>query len=211
MGLNLKLPESLNHLTPEEIEQLKAMLLNIDFNNHPNGVTIAFPITAKEFIKRVLIKEIGEVVKSHPWLGFVLISSGIEFLGKCIDTKNPTDWNKPGQSGPNFRDAINSLDAFSKYRDLLKRKDIDLYAELRCGLVHSFAPNSKGAIIGLSHGNKELPSKIDGTGNINFNADELYEDFKLACEFVIGQTYPNPNKMNEAKVFIQATIANPYL
>lgn len=41
----------------------------------------------KEFIANVLINEIGDILQHHHFLSFILICSGIEFLGKCWDDK----------------------------------------------------------------------------------------------------------------------------
>ncbi len=43
-------------------------------------------IRPKQFIETVLIKEIGELTNTNPYLSFVLIGIGIEFLGKCLDS-----------------------------------------------------------------------------------------------------------------------------
>ena len=37
-------------------------------------------------------------------------------------------------------------------------------------------------------------------GKVNFNIDELYADFKFACQDVMSRTYPVQNKMNSRKL-----------
>ena len=74
----------------------------------------------KDFIKKVLIKEVGELVESKPYIAFALMAIGIEFLGKCLDVKQQ-DWNK-GSSKKNFNKAIDTLDAFKKYK-AIRRKE----------------------------------------------------------------------------------------
>jgi len=204
-------------MTEEEINQIRETLRNEGFSNEqiyntkiefssttePHSFQLSVPIYPIDFIKKVLIDELAEVVRISPWLGFICISSGIEFLGKCIDNNNPTDWNAEHVSKSNFRNAIKNLNAFSKYKPLLSRPNFDIYREFRCGLVHACAP---GDNVALSHGTEEKPNIIAQTGEINFNADELYADFKNACEEVINMNFPTPNKMHEAKIFINCTL-----
>ena len=46
------------------------------------------PLMPKEFIKKVLINNIGDIVhKEYYWLAFALMAIGIEFLGKCLHLK----------------------------------------------------------------------------------------------------------------------------
>ena len=209
-------------MTGDQKEQIRIVLSNKGFSEEQinnariasSGTTesqivqISVPVFAKQFIRQVLITELAEVVKISPWLGFISISSGIEFLGKCIDPDNPTDWNAERVSSKNFYDAIKKLDALFKYRPLLSRPNFNLYSEFRCGLVHACAPKDN---ISLSHGTEEMANLVEQNDVINFNADELYEDFKTACEEVINMDFTNPpNKMNVAKIYINCTLTpNP--
>jgi len=198
-------------MTDVQKNQLKASLVDRGFTETQidnsiisstgtnNTINVSVPVYAKQFIQNVLITELSAVVKISPWLGFISISSGIEFLGKCIDNTNPNDWNAKSVSSANFNDAIKNLNSFSKYRPLLTRPNFNLYSGFRCGLVHACAPND---CISLSHGSDELGNLVEQSGIINFNADELCLDFKSACEEVINMNFPEPNKMNVAKIFI---------
>jgi hypothetical protein len=187
----------------EQIDNAKIAFSSTTESHATQVIQSSVPMYPKHFIQQVLINEMAAVVKASPWLGFICISSGIEFLGKCIDANYPTDWNQSGRSRHNFKDAIEKLNAFIKYRQLLSRPNFDLYSEFRCGLVHACAPKGN---VSLSHGTEEKPTIIGQTGEINFNADELFEDFKAACEEVINMTFTQPNKMNEAKIFINCTL-----
>jgi hypothetical protein len=40
----------------------------------------------KDFIKSVLIDELGAMIDQHPYISFIMMGIGIEFLGKCINT-----------------------------------------------------------------------------------------------------------------------------
>jgi hypothetical protein len=173
------------------------------------------PMLPKRFINQVLIREMGAVVTKSAWLAFVSIGCGIEFLGKCIDTENPTDWNIEFQSAKNFRDAIHNLNAFKKYHHLNKCRELtkkqcqdsghfDLYTEFRCAMAHSYAPNGK---VTLSHGSREMANLVENNGIVNFNIDELYQDFKAACEEIIAMNFSDPaNKMNLPRIWITITI-----
>lgn len=169
-------------------------------------IYFSFGIGAKKFISNVLIEELKAVVRTSPWLAFVLIGSGIEFLGKCIDTKYPTDWDKQGRSEHNFKAAIRELNGLNKYTFLLDRSGFNLYSKFRCGLTHGLAPKSG---ISLSSKAGESPNLFETNGTVNFHINSLYEDFKTACEDVISRTYPEPNKMNEARMFINGTYSVP--
>lgn len=41
-------------------------------------------MTIIEFIKTVLINEIGDIVDRHKYLSFGVVSQGIELLGACV-------------------------------------------------------------------------------------------------------------------------------
>lgn len=192
-----------NGFSKEQIDNAKIAFSSTTESHITQIVEASVPMYPKHFIQQVLINELTTVVKTSPWLGFICISSGIEFLGKCIDTNYPTNWNQSGQSRQNFKDAIEKLNAFNKYRPLLSRTNFDFYSEFRCGLVHACAPKDN---VSLSHGTEEKPTSFGQKGEINFNADELFEDFKSACEEVINMSFTQPNKMNEAKLFINCTL-----
>jgi len=100
----------------------------------------------KNFINQVLINEMQDIVIKHPYLAFLLICSGIEFLGKRIDKNNQNwDWNSQYQkANPPFDNAIKKL--FPKKYSLLLKK-YSLRDQLRNGMIHILAPKSK---IGLT-------------------------------------------------------------
>lgn len=90
----------------------------------------------KEFIKKVLIAEIKDILNYHPFLSFALIAIGIEFIGKCMLTEYQ-DW-----------DRIKPDKAFKRGHDMLIEVDqrystIDLKNELRNGFVHTYLPKSQ--------------------------------------------------------------------
>lgn len=168
---------------------------------------VSIPVPIQRFIKDVLIDELSCVVKISPFLAFITIGSGIEFLGKCIDDSFPIDWDKSGRSPINFNNAICSIPSLNKYKSLINRADgFDLYDKFRCGLIHGLAPKEK---LSLSHGNEQKTRFNEQSDMVNLNIDELYIDFKLACEDIIGKKFKEPNKMNRAKLNINCTVHVP--
>jgi len=143
----------------------------------------------KDFIKSVLIDELGTLVEKHPYISFIMMGIGIEFLGKCIDG-SLNDWNLSGRSGPDFKNAIKTIPGLQKYEPYLTTHD--LYDSFRCGLAHSVAPKYK---ITLSSKN-EMGHLIEESGRLNLRAEDFYSDFKLACEHVMDNIYPSGDKMN---------------
>src|SRR4030042_2626496 len=147
-------------------------------------------ITPKQFIKEVLIDEIGDIIKKHPYLSFTLISSGIEFLGICLDKESK--WTDQGKSEKHFCNCIDKLFP-RKYQDIKGR----LFKELRCGLVHSQ----------LSGDFKLTEVKNDPSGALKYEnhltenknilvLDYLYFDFVQDCMKIISTTYDKTDKMN---------------
>lgn len=132
---------------------------------HSKKNTTQSSISLENFIQDVLIKQIGQIKKEYPYLAFLLISTGIEFLGKCINSANFQD---PGHSSNDFKNALGCFDSLKKYNS------IDLYSTIRCGLCHSMQPKPG---IKLSD---SMPQSLDKQGSI-INIDNYYSDFKSAC------------------------------
>lgn len=146
-------------------------------------------MTAKDFIKKELIDGIGAIVKDHPYIACIVMSCGIEFLGKCMDTNSPWDNNNPNKY---FSDAIDALFPDS-YKTTFQRKD--LYSSLRCCLIHRFSPKEN---IALSNGGQHLQEiSINGVNRIVINCAQLYEDFKKACNTVIKDSKYNQKTNSE--------------
>lgn len=147
----------------------------------------------KEFIEQIFIVQLEEIVSKHHhhYIAFMVMSAGIDFLGKCMDTKSK-DWNK-SSLGPSklFDKAVNELNALSKYRQYLKTHR--LYNSLRCGLLHSASPKRE---ITLSSGNEMPHMTIHGT-RLNLKCEDFFVDFKFACEEVIAQSFNASDKMNQ--------------
>lgn len=154
-----------------------------------------------DFIQTVLIKELGELVDTHPYLSFVLIGIGIEFMGKCIDT-NLTDWNVSGRSKCDFENAIKTIPSLKRYETYLTSHQ--MYSSFRCGLAHAVSPKVQ---ITLSS-KQEMGHLIENNGRLNLKIEDFYQDFKDACNYVMTQTYPAGDKMNADFLEVPGTTFN---
>jgi len=152
-------------------------------------------MTTKGFIEVVFINETGTLSKTHPYIAFMIMGIGIEFLGKCLNIAS-FDWHEEKVSRQRFEEAVNNLNALAKYRTLIgKNSQVDLYSSLRCGLAHAAAPKYE---ITLSSKN-EMPNLMlheDGK-RVNLRCEDFYADFKAACEEVINKNYASEDKMNQ--------------
>ena len=98
--------------------------------------------TLEDFINDTVIDEIGTMVYTPrlKYLSFFVMSSAIEFLGACLDKEG---FHKKGISETRFKKAINELNSFGRYRGFIGGgSGVDLYAELRCGLLHAGLPQA---------------------------------------------------------------------
>lgn len=138
----------------------------------------------KEFIKQVLIKEVGKIQKQHAYIRFVLIAIGIEFLGKCNDYRLKT-WH-PVKSNHFVRGIKLMPKKYHKY-------DIKLRDLLRNGMAHSFAPKPG---LGLSEEKWNVINLTIKNGILNLKIEDFYNDFEKACKKVLNKNYPNQDKMN---------------
>jgi len=155
-------------------------------------------IYPKNFILETLIEKIGRIVHVDAYLSFVLISSGIEFLGKCVDVNSK--WGDEGLSKKQFKNAIEELFPES-YHSLMD----DLYSDLRCGLVHRITPGSisltqngndqNGEIQYISHPYIKKGRKI-------LVVEYFYFDFVEACKKVLAKDFDEKDKMNEAILYV---------
>lgn len=149
---------------------------------------MANKMSLQDFIDKFIVDGIKPVVDNQPYLAFILLSSAIEFLGKCMNDSN--DWHKHGNSEYNFCNAIQTFTSFKEYKQAFGKnttvkghKDVyenSLYWELRCAMVHALQPRSG---IVLREGNNDL-------ANNTLGCKDLYEDVIKAYEEVKAM-YPN--------------------
>lgn len=132
-------------------------------------------LDARGFVQSTLIEEFGDIVngqEKHDYLSFLLISCGIEFLGRCMDTVE-TSWNLHKRNGHYFKKGITLFPACYQRR---KGKNIPnrLYKGLRCGICHTLLPK-EGIYVSSTE-------KQDLSGNpICLNIHTFYDDFRSAC------------------------------
>lgn len=151
-------------------------------------------LNPKLFIKQIFVNELTDLSTKHHYISFFVMATGIEFLGKCLDS-SAKHWNVGGRAEFNFFNAIDTLSAFEKYKPYKKM----LYTDLRCGFAHSFVP--KGNLTLSSK--DEMPHMQINGGRLNLKCEDFYEDFKLACLEVIDRNFPEINdKMNKDLLFI---------
>ena len=143
----------------------------------------------KQFIQKVLIEEVGEIHLKYPYISFLTMAVGIEFLGKALN--NNSDWNQSGQSKLDFENAINHLNAFSSYRQLLQSHNF--WTSFRNGFAHSFVPKNT---ISLSSKDEKEHFTNNNTPIINLRCEDFYEDFKNGCLEIIAMEFDENNKMN---------------
>lgn len=149
-------------------------------------------LSPKEFIKQVFIDEVEDLIEKHPYIAFMIMGIGIEFLGKCILTED-SNWDVERKSRRSFEEAVKTLRALQKYEPYLDQNGHDLYGSLRCGLAHSARPKYK---ITLSSKN-EMPNLATSGDRVNLKCEDFYADFKQACEEVIAMDFPDGDKMQE--------------
>jgi hypothetical protein len=151
----------------------------------------------KDFINGPLLCEIEDMtmgadgVPTHPYLGFQLISTAIEFLGACLDQY---EWGERNMSEKRFKLAVKEL-FDKKYHQYNNGGKFDLYSNLRCSLVHSSRPGNN---IGLSE-HKNNAVHLSNNGSLTLVFEDFLEDFKSACVKMISLI--DNKTVNHAKVY----------
>src|SRR5579872_5113347 len=155
-------------------------------------------MTTKQFIETTFIHQVGELVQTMPYIAFMTMGIGIEFMGKCLNAGN---WHEEGVSRKRFEEAINNLASFSNYRHLIgKQSQFDLYGSLRCGLAHAAAPKFP---LTLSS-KKEMANLTVHSNNqrVNLRCEDFYADFKAAWEELFLMGSPVAEKLGQPFLFV---------
>lgn len=162
------------------------------------------PVSFKKFLKDHYIDELKTIIDNkHYFLAFLVISSGIEFLGKLLDDDDFFSNNGPRRK---FNLALEKLESLNCYFTLGLRKtkpatnttaqnkkknkkkktetqdqnevDTSFFEIIRCGIVHASCPE---------------PELILSEWENDFNADtkvvglnSLYNDFVKACNKLLN-------------------------
>ena len=140
-------------------------------------------ITIKDFINEYLIQQIGNIKDNHPYFAFLLMSVGIEFLGRCQSTD---DWNNKKSSKNYFKYGLD-ITPLCQYAS----KHPNLYHQLRCGLAHAYHPD------GIILSNKEGESAI--------SCDDFYTDFVDACRNILADKAPKKVRNLDESFFAVTT------
>lgn len=145
----------------------------------------------KEFIKITFLEHYKDISYKYHYISFILIGIGIEFLGKCLDEDK--NWQQSGFSKIHFNKAINEL--MPKY--IPYNSQFNLHDSLRNGMAHALLPKYK---IGLTnrleakeYNNKHLDIK---NGMLILVAEDLYYDFRKACNIIMQCDFDKDSKMN---------------
>ena len=138
-------------------------------------------ITVRDFIRSYLIGEIGEIKEKHPYFAMILISVGIEFLGRCLSGYN---WDSTANA-KFFKEGL-TFDSLKRYDD----DNNSLYHSLRCGLVHTFLTDDRYSL-----------SKNTTDGNI-ISCSQIYDDFVKACNDLLNK---NDDRLSETFITTKIT------
>jgi hypothetical protein len=143
------------------------------------------PVRVIRFIQTVLINDIGRMINDCRlyYLSFGVIAQGIEFLGACLDE---LPFDEKDQAEKRFKRAIRNLFPKKYAKHNSPQAQFYLYKDFRCAMVHKVRPQNR---IVLTH---RVESIEEGTahleeynGQLVLVAEDLYDDFKRACERVI--------------------------
>lgn len=131
-------------------------------------------MTLEQYGDKLINEDLSELVTDNPYFAFIVMSSAIEFIARCRSKLH--DFHNKSNSGKRYVDAINSLNAFAKYRVFNVPQGVGqtnkLYTTIRCGLLHAAMPN-RGIILSSEY--NDLHNNIVGCLS-------LYEDIKAAWE-----------------------------
>jgi len=138
----------------------------------------------EEFIQKILIEEIGEIKDKHPYLMCMLVSQGIEFLGKTLRPINKTSgWNENQNAKRDFQSAIKLLPSLRKYAE------IDIYQRIRCRFCEKMVTDDNMVSDDTTHPKAGSANDKD---RITVNLNDLYDDFKRACEDLLEMKGHSP-------------------
>lgn len=155
-------------------------------------------MTKIEFIENSLIVEIGRIKDDYPYWAFLLMSVGIEFLGRILNKRSDED---SGKSKYDFCYAIHNIKALKEYRDYTSTPHMDpngqpfydspskflfksapekdFYIQLRCAFAHNLQMG-RGIVLDNSCEKHLLENSV------RLGVHAFYDDFKKACEEILS-------------------------
>lgn len=110
-------------------------------NNAPLSEKSANPKNTAEFLQHFLVEELGDLINEsgHPFLKFLPVISGIEFLGACYDE---FPFEKSNESKKRFKKGISLMGMkYKPFDGSHKNRYPCLYTDFRCPMVHQFRTN----------------------------------------------------------------------
>ena len=156
------------------------------------GFKMSIILKPKDFIKITLIEEMKDVVMRHPYLAFALISTGIEFLGKCMLTELDHWGLTPEErKSKKFKPFDKGMELMTIIDD--RYAHINIKDQLLNGFAHNFSPKTNIALSEVKHGAKHF-EQIDNKKILVIEI--FYRDFVRACNAVLNYTFNENDKMN---------------
>ena len=158
-------------------------------------------MSVNEFIDTVILDELDKMINAHHfyYLGFILVSTSIEFTGALLDQE---DFSKPNLAEERF---IKALKLFpTKYSPFtIKNNQHYLYKHLRCGMVHMLRPNH-GVV--FTH----KAEAINGPGHLALSTDNqliliIEELFSDLCNVI------NKIRNGNLRTHLQKNLGAPFL
>jgi hypothetical protein len=145
-------------------------------------MTTPIQIDSQQFIREVILREIKTIVysaecASAPYVKFILIATGIEFLGACGDAFS---FEKNLQSEERFNHALNTY--FNKKYQKFAKKDssINLYEDFRCAMIHQLRPTTKIDLTERGKGNSHLQESASPL-KLYLVLEDFYDDLEKAA------------------------------
>lgn len=119
------------------------------------------------------------------YLSTGIISSGVEFLGACLDEQ---DFHKNGESEERFKSGIAEFMAkvnpkYLPYNN--PASEFYLYKELRCGMAHIIRPKGKVVFTGRGEAKKDGLVHLDIFPKYNvlvIVVEDFCDEFVESCE-----------------------------
>lgn len=152
-------------------------------------------MTVQKFIKYVYVEEIADIKDKHPYIAYMVMGAGIEFLGKVLEQPHRNDLFEKGHSKADFEKAISELSGLKRYKGIK-----NLYEQLRCALLHSSLPG-----VDIKLGNNKATENISTIPYV-LNIDNFYNAFKDVCEDVVKQVDAGTVPITEEFLYVEKII-----
>ncbi|GAB3420711.1 hypothetical protein [Niabella aquatica] len=173
----------------------------------------AEPKNVADFLQHFLITDLRALIiqPGQPFLKFLPVICGIEFLGACYD-EMPFNSEKVGVSRKRFKKGIDLMGTiYKKFDGSQKQKHPCLYENFRCPMVHQFRTDQdRFRLTSIkSHYDEEEVRKWHLQKNdaaYIIVLEQLYDDFALAVKNTINDIQKNLlviDKLKETHVIIR--------